>query len=220
MGLFKRNSQPSVPVVRGPSMVVPDPHTHRAAIVPNPVSGGFPESSGTYIVHQNTDTQDAGTVSKPENLSYQKDIRKPTYWRGTPENFARRMFDEQWLYTTRQSQVQETVAFGAVPGKPGSSPMPAPERPQYTQSTSREVARFDWRWAKQLTGRHFSMASNIRAYPIGGMQPVHRSRNTFRLEPPQIDARMVDYPPEYDNGVQTVQSQDMTSRRVPLRRLF
>lgn len=44
----------------------------------------------------------------------------------------------------------------------------------------------------QSTGRHFSMASNRRAYPVNGMAPVRSLRNTFRLEPVARDAENAD----------------------------
>lgn len=45
-----------------------------------------------------------------------------------------------------------------------------------------------------LNGTHFSMASMHRNYPIRGMQPARRFRNTWRLEPPPRDAQNVDIP--------------------------
>jgi len=42
------------------------------------------------------------------------------------------------------------------------------------------------------TGIHFSMASNRRAYPVGGMEPIRSFRNTFRLEPTARDAENAD----------------------------
>lgn len=53
-----------------------------------------------------------------------------------------------------------------------------------------------WRGEKVLNGTHFSMADNIRAYPVGGMEPARERnrRNTFRLNPPPWDSQMVDMP--------------------------
>lgn len=209
-----------MPVVRGPSMAVPDPHMHAAPIVPDAESGGFPVSPGTYIVHGNTSGQDAGTAVQPTDLSIQRDARKHTYWRGLPGTVGQLMDDNQIQYATRSGQTQGTrqPLFAPLPGRPGTAPMPPPERSQNTQSTFKETARYDQNWGRELTGRHFSMASNIRAYPIGGQQPMHRMRNTFRLEPPPIDTRMTDLPP--GGGVQRVESQNITSKRSPFRSPF
>lgn len=56
-----------------------------------------------------------------------------------------------------------------------------------------------------LNGSHFSMASNRRTYPIGGMAPARRFRNTFRLSPPPQDAGNVDMPPPEDMPMAGVQ---------------
>lgn len=45
-----------------------------------------------------------------------------------------------------------------------------------------------------LNGFHFSMADIHRSYPIKGMRPAQRLRNTFRLEPPPRDAQSMDIP--------------------------
>lgn len=48
--------------------------------------------------------------------------------------------------------------------------------------------------ARELNGDHFSMADHRRTYPIMGMEPVHRGRNTYRIEPPPWDEELVDGP--------------------------
>lgn len=219
MALFGRKKKTeSVPIRRGAEMAVPDPHTYPSPTVPHAQDGGFTVTPGTYAVHQNLDTQDAGTAVQPQDLSAQRAIRKPTYWRGQPMPWLE-MDETKELYTTRQYQEQghRAPTFADMPGKPGTSPNPMPTRQQGTQSTYRAESPYDQRWARKLTGRHFSMASNIRAYPIGGQQPFHRLRNTWRMEPPPIDARMTDLPPD---TVQSVENQNTVSRRVPFRRLF
>jgi hypothetical protein len=59
---------------------------------------------------------------------------------------------------------------------------------------------FDQTIRHRLTGDHFSMADHRRNYPIFQMAPVNQRRNTFRLEPAQWDANIVDVvdtnPPE------------------------
>lgn len=57
---------------------------------------------------------------------------------------------------------------------------------------------------RHLNGNHFSGASNLRAYPIGGMQPATHFRNTYRIQPPnQGNAGLTDLPPEQGNPVPT-----------------
>lgn len=64
--------------------------------------------------------------------------------------------------------------------------------------TTYEFARDMWQWRgeRQLNGTHFSMADNIRSYPLGGMRPANERnrRNTYRLNPPPWDEQMVDMP--------------------------
>lgn len=47
---------------------------------------------------------------------------------------------------------------------------------------------------RRLNGDHFSMADHRRNYEIMGMEPVHRSRNTYRLDPTPWDEELVDGP--------------------------
>lgn len=69
-----------------------------------------------------------------------------------------------------------------------------PIRPQRSQSTFRTVNPFDWQFTRRLDGRHFSMASHIRTYRIGGMKPVTSRRNTYRLLPPPRDMAHTNLP--------------------------
>lgn len=232
MGLFSRKAAVQAPVDLGPDMAVPDPHTRVQPINPNPTSGGYPATPNTYAVHPEPPGPDAGTAVQPQNLAYQTALRAPTYWRGfgrdvtagpNPNWDLMDDFQRQWATRTAQPSAQDTGLSGyntdymPAHAHPGTSHNPDPERPQTTQSTYRETARYDQNWERRLTGRHFSMASNIRTYPIGGLTPTHRLRNTFRLEPPPVDARWTDLPPE---TVQTVSSQNITSKRTPFRTLW
>jgi hypothetical protein len=53
---------------------------------------------------------------------------------------------------------------------------------------------FDQHIAREFNGVHFSMADHRREYPILGMAPVTRKRNTFRAEPAPWDQNLVDMP--------------------------
>lgn len=82
---------------------------------------------------------------------------------------------------------------------------PMPTRPTAFHSPSGTVFTVDqpygFRYARFLNGNHFSMASHRRAYPIAGMNPAKRFRNTFRLEPESRENAVADMPPvPTDNG--------------------
>ena len=75
---------------------------------------------------------------------------------------------------------------------------PLPSRPTAFQSPSNyrflHVMRSGHGDVRSLTGEHFSMASMQRTYPVRGMQPARRFRNTWRLEPTPRDAAVTDMP--------------------------
>jgi hypothetical protein len=226
MSLFKKKAKEQIPAVRGPSAMVPDPYTHPQPIVPNETVGGFAVTPGTYALHENPAKQDAGTAVQPQNLAYQTSLRRPTYWPGMGRLQTWDLNDD--YQRQRATQIPQTHSqsvagsgyntdYAPLPARPGTSHNPDPRRPQKSLSTWSETARYDQNWARKLTGRHFSMASNIRAYPIGGQTPIHRARNTFRLEPPPIDAHWTDLP---SSMIQDVPSQDVSSKRNPFRRLY
>jgi hypothetical protein len=228
MALFNRKpKEEQMPAVKGPSIEVPDPHTQPQPIVPNENVGGYVPVPYSYAHTEVTSgVLGAGTAVQPQNLAYQKELRRPTYWPGMQRLQSWDLNDDyqrQRATQVPQSHSQDTASsgyntdFAAAPAHPGTSHNPDPQREQKSLSTWSELARYDQNWARQLTGRHFSMASNVRAYPIGGQQPIHRLRNTFRLEPPPNDAHWTDLPPE---TIQSVPNQDITSRRTPFRRLF
>lgn len=76
---------------------------------------------------------------------------------------------------------------------------PQPQRPRLIQSTFRQLSDSVQRFGahNQQNGPDVttSMASQKRTYPIGGMAPVMKRRNTYRLEPPPIDMNRTDLPP-------------------------
>lgn len=75
---------------------------------------------------------------------------------------------------------------------------PTPIRPRLVPFGFRELAKSVQRFGahNQRNGPDvtFSMASQKRTYSIGGMTPVMRRRNTYRLEPPPIDVNTTDLP--------------------------
>lgn len=80
---------------------------------------------------------------------------------------------------------------------PKRTPVPN-TRPTQSQSPSNYRFYAPMRSGKgdlpHLNGNHFSMATIGKTYPIKGMRPAQRLRNTFRLEPPPRDAQSMDVP--------------------------
>lgn len=78
---------------------------------------------------------------------------------------------------------------------PRSTPPPEPRLTSRMSPLTYVFTRpFDQTPARHLNGQHFSMADHRRQYPILGMQPVVRRRNTFRTEPAPWDTDLVDMP--------------------------
>lgn len=71
---------------------------------------------------------------------------------------------------------------------------PLPSRAMPSPSQYRFERPFDQRFPHRFNGVHSSMADMRRTYAIGGMNPVRRGRNTYRLEPPTRDVSAADYP--------------------------
>lgn len=71
-----------------------------------------------------------------------------------------------------------------------------------------------FRSKRNLNGMHFSMAQMHRSYPILGMEPAHRFRNTYRIEPPSRDAMNTDMPT--GSGTTSVPGAMYASPNLPL----
>lgn len=73
---------------------------------------------------------------------------------------------------------------------------PVPSRPTAFQSPSSYRFLHNMRSGhgdvRHLSGEHFSMAAMGRTYPVRGMQPARRFRNTWRLEPTPRDEAVTD----------------------------
>jgi hypothetical protein len=130
----------------------------------------------------------------------------PHYIAKNQDAIARRNYDEYLRVPENAAgfQIVTEPQTGAV--NPNRFP-PAPSRPTAFQSPS--AYRFQHKIRSghgdtpHLSGEHFSMASMQRNYPIRGMQPARRFRNTWRLEPTPRDDASVDMPgapPELASG--------------------
>ena len=73
-----------------------------------------------------------------------------------------------------------------------------PAEPRPTSRLSPHSYVFTRPWAQEterlFNGNHFSMADHRRRYPILGMQPFTRRRNTYRADPTPWDIDRVDEP--------------------------
>ncbi len=127
----------------------------------------------------------------------------------------------------RRHSVEELNAIGGTQQKERSNRAPDPRwisppepRPQQrmTPNPYRFTRPFDQDYARRLNGNHFSMADHRRNYPILGMAPPSRLRNTFRQEPGPWDDDLVDLPPEYTIPDATIRSIDLPPRDSIFRR--
>lgn len=98
---------------------------------------------------------------------------------------------------------------------PGPEPRPTNRLSPRTHTFTRP---FDQYYARQFNGNHFSMADHRRTYPILGMEPVNRRRNTFRAEPAPWDSDIIDVPNDA-NGNPYV-GQRVTAYDIPSTRNF
>ena len=81
-----------------------------------------------------------------------------------------------------------------------------PSRQTITPSNYSFMRPFQQWGARELNGNRFSMASNVRAYQVGGMQPAkeRNRRNTYRVEPAPWDENIVDLPKRVNDIPQAV----------------
>src|SRR6266576_3346794 len=83
-------------------------------------------------------------------------------------------------------------------GDPYEKGAPPVQRRCFVGTTFRQLAESVQHfggYGDTMNGTHFSMADNVRTYPIGGMQSVVSRRNTYRLAPPPLDINSAVMPP-------------------------
>lgn len=175
MGWFRRKTEPT-PVGPNPH-AVPDPRT-QAGMAPY-IRADSPTWANEQVVRRGPTLRlGAGTIVAPSQNKSRTDVDR-----------ARTMYASQ-IPTTPL-----TPLSGRWAPNPLSHTRP-PARIQWSETEFRETNPFDWQYAHRGDGRHMSMATLIRAYPVGGMQPMMVRRNTYRLEPPPHDIRQTDLPAE------------------------
>lgn len=120
------------------------------------------------------------------------------FWEGTTHNTERQQNEQNVKVLYASTQVDDGHDIAHYRDDPYQANPPKPRRIRWIPTGFRELARSVEGSADHMNGTHFSMADNVRTYPIGGMLPVVARRNTFRLEPPPIDINQTDYPPTGD----------------------
>lgn len=174
---------------------------------PPPIEGkGFanPTGGAPYVsAHHGGLDGTAPTVLNPTPETGLKSISPPAD--KPPQDYYNRRnawrIDDYRHDQQSEPQRPQTVIRRHPADDPKREP-PPPSRPTAFHSPSGSQFVVDrplgLRMPLQLNGNHFSMATMRRAYPIAGMSPARRFRNTWRLEPSPRDAQNVDMPPPVD----------------------
>lgn len=140
---------------------------------------------------------------------------------------------EDVFYDSRANDISERHSVESVSGtfvgyQSGSgkniAPDPRLKPPAETRITSRLAPRsyfftrpFMQGFARRLNGIHFSMADHRRTYPVLGMEPLRRARNTYRIDPVPWDEQIVDIPTNSNNANDVRGSYISTSDIIPVR---
>lgn len=202
MGLFGfgKPKEPPVPVGQGvgPDFTAPDP------LIPGP----YIASGGGYAPTQEP-------IAAQWALNNHHNSPPP----GAPQDWGKYHNSQTESYGEEVSStatVSSSVSEQTRAPDPRWNP-PAVDRPTRAPSAYRFLRAFDQWAARQLNGSHFSMASNERTYPIGGMTPAKERgrRNTYRLTPEPWDENIVDRTPEVTpvNGTYIVDDQVASGTR-------
>lgn len=175
--------------------------TNPAFTVPNegdrdwndsPINAWAPKPNGTV-----GDTPDPMRTGRMPTRDYRPNPHDPPadFWLGV-QGPGREKIQRHGV----EFQDADGMAFNApqrrtVAPNPRSLEYPEPRQTNRMSAHTYVFTRpFDQHSARQLNGSHFSMADHRRAYPVLGMEPVRRRRNTFRAEPAPWDSNIVDMP--------------------------
>lgn len=118
------------------------------------------------------------------------------FWAATTQDTERAQMRATELTLYASTQVDDGHDIAHYRDDPYQANPPKPRRIRWIQTAFREINRSVEGTANKMNGTHFSMADNVRTYPIGGMLPVVSRRNTWRMEPPPIDINQTDFPAE------------------------
>ncbi len=174
--------------------VIPNP----AFAVPSPGTEPPPGWSNTYnqawASPAENDPQRLGTQPTRDYRPHPADPPE-NFWLGVRGPGRERIQRHGVEYQDADGMAVDAPSLKPQARNPRETTAPEP-RPTNRMSprTYTFTRPFDQHAARQLNGSHFSMADNRRTYPIMGMAPVRRSRNTFRAIPEPWDANLVDMP--------------------------
>jgi hypothetical protein len=136
-------------------------------------------------------------LDEPGNNPVGKYGADPYYGQRNQDAIARRNYDEVLRVPTNAAGFPIDSHENPEARNPNWVP-PLPDRPTAYQSPSSYRFQHKMRSGhgdtRHLSGEHFSMASMHRSYPVRGMQPARRFRNTWRLEPTPRDEAATDLP--------------------------
>lgn len=149
----------------------------------SPTVETIPEIDDVYIHY---DAPAADSVGNPNTFWQQ---RNKSLIDRAAENEDEVNSGKGWYVAQHENQIVQNPYIIALP---------RPNRVTAYESPSnyRFLAYPDglFRSKRNLNGMHFSMAQMHRSYPILGMEPAHRFRNTYRIEPPSRDSMNTDLP--------------------------
>lgn len=172
------------------SIAVPQ-YTTRTVDAPYHDTGGTYASPIGIGPHSSPSDQRVGHAPLRET-NFHRSGAAETYYRQVNEPWLTEHNNAEHVEPVLQSEnVGATLRFAAKPIAPAPSRWTAYLTPR-TYFFQRKFGSD----AREFDGGHFSMADHRRTYPILGMEPVRKRRNTDRLTPQPHDAFSKDQAPD------------------------
>lgn len=164
----------------------------------SPINAWAPKADGTI-----GSTPDPMRIGRTKTADYRPNAADPPedFWLGAHGPGRERMLRHGVEFQDADGLAADIPQLKPQAPNPRSVPTPEPRPTNRMMPKSYVFTRpFDQHAARQNNGLHFSMADHRRAYPILGMEPVRRRRNTFRAEPAPWDSDLVDMPNDAANN--------------------
>lgn len=181
----------STPVGMGPNP---------AYAVPTPGHDWMESPSGSWTTHLHDvpgNTPDPSRMRSIARRDFRPEPEVPPdyFWSGVRGPGRERLYRhgvefqdaDGWMATLPAVHPQAPNPRNFPPAEPRPTSRLAPRTYTFTRPFGQETERW-------FNGNHFSMADHRRRYPILGMAPFVRRRNTYRADPPPWDADFVDAP--------------------------
>lgn len=145
----------------------------------------------------------ATSLTREPFLDIPNQDRILTHWDRPPDGQSdKQWYDDRNADKIRRLHVENTTgkAWGTPQKRklsdadPKWTPVPPSRVTNYSIPTNGYVYTrpYDQEVERHPRGIHSSMSDMLRTFSIGGMNPVHRGRNTYRVDPPTHDAQSVD----------------------------